>query len=109
MKIGKKISLSFLITATILTTVVMSIIYIVVKSDLKKVIFHHLTTAVESRGKHIETFLNDQVEVVELMSSDTIFIELLSTTKGIPEYNRKIDKANRRIKGLLDTRLCLGR
>jgi len=97
MKIANKISLSFLITAIILTTVVMLSVYIVVKSNLKEAIFQHVMTAAESRSNHIETFLEEQEAEVHLLSTGPLFMEILSSNKDNPEYHKKFERANNRL------------
>ena len=89
MKIANKISLSFLLTAVVLTTAVLSVIYTMVRVDLKEEIVDRLMTAVMSRANHMETLLGEYKQTVELMSSETSFKELLNSEKDDPEYGRK--------------------
>ena len=100
MKIGNKISLSFLITAIILSTVVMLIIYTVVRNILGQTIHEHLMTTTQSRAHHIETFLNGHRHTVEMLASEVILKELLSTGKGTPGYNQELNTVNRRTRNL---------
>ncbi len=86
MKIGQKISLSFLMTAIILTTVGLSISYTVVRNDIEKAIFAHLMTAAKSRADHIETVLKEHKDTVELLANDILLKNSLkSTVNNIPD------------------------
>jgi len=85
MKIAQKISLSFLMTGIILTTVGLSIIYTVVRNDIEKAIFAHLMTAAKSRADHIETFLKEHKEIVELLANEILLKNSLkSSVNNIP-------------------------
>jgi PAS domain S-box-containing protein len=97
MKISNKISLSFLITGIILTTIAASIAYTMFRNNMEKAILEHLRTTARSRANHIETFLEDHKQTTELVASGLIFQELLSTSKGTPEYNKKLEIVSSRI------------
>ena len=101
MKIANKISLSFLLAGIILTTAAASITYIVVRNNLKRSIFAHLRTTAQSRALHIETFLEEHKQAVELLADEIIFRELLSTGKDAPEYNECLERVNSRIKNVV--------
>jgi len=75
MKIARKISLSFLMTAIILTTVGLSIVYTVVRNDIEKATFYHLMTIADSQANHIETFLEEQKEKIELIRAHPLTLE----------------------------------
>ncbi|HEA68173.1 MAG TPA: hybrid sensor histidine kinase/response regulator, partial [Desulfobacterales bacterium] len=92
MKVANKISLSFLITAVILTSISISIVYIAVKNKFEEQIFDHLMTAAQSRANHLETFLEEQKEKVELIKVIPTFKELLITSKNNPAYNQKLEQ-----------------
>jgi len=68
MKIGNKISISFLITGAVLITVGGTIYYTISRNNLQNAIFAHLKTAAQSRAHHIETFLNIQKERIMQLS-----------------------------------------
>jgi len=101
MKIANKISISFFITAVIIFTITLSVIYMVVKNNLKESIHKHLQTAAESRAKHIETCLEEHKQSVELFASEIVFVEFLNTNRDTPEYSRRIEKTNSRMKKIL--------
>ncbi len=101
MKIANKISLSFLITAIILTTVAGSIYYTISRNNLQNAIFDHLATAAQSRAEHIETFLEVHRHVVELLAVGVIFKELLTTSKDSPEYNQRLKRVNNGIRNVI--------
>ncbi len=92
MKVANKISLSFLITAVILTFISITIIYITVKDKIEEQIFDHLMTAAQSRANHLETFLEEQKETVEQITVTPAFTELLITSKNNPAYNQKLEQ-----------------
>ncbi len=72
MKIANKISLSFLITALILTGIATTIFYTAVKRNLEKSIFDHLSTTVQSRAHHIETFIGEDKARLELLTESDL-------------------------------------
>jgi len=92
MKIANKISLSFLLTAVVLTTAALSVVYTMVRDDLKKEIVDRLMTAVMSRANHIETLVGEHKQALELLSAETSFMELLISEKNDPEYGRKFGR-----------------
>ena len=75
MKIANKISLSFLITTVILTTAALTVIYIMVRNNMEKSILDHLITAASSRANHVETFFKEHKTKVQLLASNTLFIQ----------------------------------
>ncbi|UCB57594.1 MAG: PAS domain-containing protein [Candidatus Omnitrophota bacterium] len=103
MKIANKISLSFLATAAILTTIAGSIFYNMAENSLKKEIYEHLKTTAYSKADHIETLLREdknrialmiQTDLVELALSSVLYNEAAS--KGIlkklnSELNRLVE------------------
>lgn len=97
MRIASKISLSLLVTAVILTTVAVTAVYRVVQSNLEKAIYAHLTTVAKSRASHIETFLEEHRQTVELLAAEAIFKELFSTAKDNLEYSRISNGAYKKI------------
>ncbi len=101
MKIAKKISLSFLLTAVIITTVALFIIYLTVSNNLKKSVLDHLTTAAKSRANHITILLKEHKHFVQLLSSDILLIEILNMSKDNPEYNKKRERVNRRLNAMV--------
>ncbi len=101
MKIAKKISLSFLLTSVVLTVVAVSIVYTIVRNNLEKSIFDHLVTAAESRANHIETFLEEHENLVQLLSTEILFMETLNSNKDNPEYHKKLESVNDRLKAVI--------
>ncbi|MCJ7579333.1 MAG: response regulator [Candidatus Aminicenantes bacterium] len=92
MKVANKISLSFFITAILLTSISISIIYITVKSRIKEQIFDQLISVAQSRAYHVESFLEEQKEEVELAKRNFAFKELLITPKNDPSYNQILEQ-----------------
>ncbi len=102
MKIANKISLSFLITALILTAIAAPIFYITAKKNLEDRIYAHLRTTAQSRANHIETYFKGHKQTVELLAQGVIFKELLSTSKEAPEYKQKLERVNKRINNVIE-------
>jgi signal transduction histidine kinase len=102
MKIANKISLSFLITALILTAIAAPIFYITAKKNLEDRIYAHLRTTAQSRANHIETYFKGHKQTVELLAQGAIFKELLSTSKEAPEYKKKLERVNKRINNVIE-------
>ena len=101
MKIANKISLSFLITALILTAIAAPIFYITAKKNLEDRIYAHLRTTAQSRANHIETYFKEHKQTVELLAQGVIFKELLSTSKEAPEYKQKLERVNKKINNVI--------
>ena len=94
MKIANKIRFSFFATALIIASIVMPIVYFVVKSDLKDAIYAHLVTTAHSRGQHIETYLAEHKEQTLIMADSFIIEDLLSALiKDSPDLARIMKKA----------------
>ena len=73
MKIANKINLSFSIVVVVLIGIALYTFYTVAKTNLEKAIHSHLSTTVQSRADHIETFLEgDKVRLMLLAESDLI-------------------------------------
>ncbi len=97
MKIGTKISLSFFVTAIIVTTVATPIFYLIGKSNLEDAIFSHLVTTAKSRTQHIETFLEMSKNSVMQLSKSVIFKNILRMSKQDPDYSKIFDMAIHRL------------
>ncbi len=97
MKIANKISLSFLITAVILTGIAAPIFYIIARRNLEDEIFSRLSTTARSRAQHIETFLETQKNAAAQLSQSAVLEELLSASKQSPDYTQRFDRAMRRL------------
>jgi PAS domain S-box-containing protein len=97
MKIANKISISFLITAVILTGIAAPIFYIIARRNLEDAIFSHLSTTARLRAHHIETFLETQKNAAAQLSQSVVLKELLSASKQSPDYTQRFDRAMRRL------------
>ena len=97
MTIRKRISVSFLVTAIAITVVCVGIVYTIVKHHLEDAIFAHLSTTAKSRAHHIETFLGEHASSVEIVATDALFPELLSTWTGDPLHRDLQVEANTRL------------
>ena len=94
MKIAPKISLSFLITALLLTGITVPIFYWTAKDSLQKAIFAHLRTTAKSRAEHVKTSLEDQKHEAELIAESYWLENAMETINnnhaGSPELIEKI-------------------
>ena len=98
MKIAVKISLSFLCTAIILTTVFAAIFYVIVRSSFLKTIDMRLDALVYSRARHIETYL-DMLEVSTNQLSKSVVLEnfLKANKKDAVAYKEAFETAEKRL------------
>ena len=83
MKIANKISLSFLVTAVVLTGLAAPVFYIVARKSLEDRIYAHLETTAQSRAHHIETYLEEHKIIVEILASDILLKNTLIEIIGI--------------------------
>ena len=98
MKIANKISLSFLITALILTGIAVPIFYTTARNNLENAIFEHLKTTARSRRHRIETLLETGKEAIKQLSESIVIERFLLTSKKDEDYNQKLNDAMRRLK-----------
>ena len=68
------------------------------KNDMKKEIFEHLTSTVQSREAHIQTFLDLQEQAVRQLSQSEILKQFLLTTKKDENYRSRLQKTNQRLR-----------
>ena len=97
MKITNKISLSFFIMAITLTGVVASISYMIARVSLQKAIFGHLSTTVQSRAYHVETFLAVNKEAIKQLAQSIVIKRLLMTDKEDTTYEQRFNDVMHRI------------
>jgi len=90
MKIANKISLSFFITALVLTGVCSPVFYITARNSLKDRIYAHLETTAQSRAHHIETFLVGHKKKVEIMADSALVETALETIVGRESDSTKL-------------------
>ena len=104
MKIANKISLSFLITALVLTGITAPISYVIIKSNLEGAIFEHLKTTAQSRAQHIKTFLKQRKVKVELMAESFLIGTILEAiARRGPDSATYVKEANSELKKILKT------
>jgi PAS domain S-box-containing protein len=82
MKIANKISLSFLVTAVVLTSIATPVFYITARKSLEDRIHAHLETTVQSRAHHIETYLKEHKGKVEIMAGSAVVENVLEAFKN---------------------------
>lgn len=95
MKIANKISLSFFLTAVVLAIIAEAVVFVVVRNDIKQVIIRHLNTAVQSRARHIEAFLEENKTKVELMADSFLLESALkpvdANSSDLPEAIKSVE------------------
>ncbi len=82
MRIANKISLSFLLTAVVLTSFAATVFYITARKSLEDRIQAHLETTVQSRAHHVETYLKEHKGKVEIMADSAVVENVLETFKN---------------------------
>ena len=98
MKIANKISLSFLITALILTIIAGTVFYLIAKDSLQKAIYNNLATACCFRSDNIKTYLKMlEASVGQLSKSLTLMDFLKISDKESPERNEAFEAAMKRL------------
>ena len=99
MKIANKISLSFLITALVLTCIAVPLIYIIVEKNIETAIFSQLEATAQSRAKHIETFLKMQKEKILQLSQSIVLRRFLRADEEDTNYAKNFDTAEKKLDG----------
>ncbi len=92
MKIANKISLSFLLTAVVLTSIAAPVFYITAKKSLEDRIHDHLETTVQSRAHHIETYLKEHKRKVEIMADSAVVENALEAFKNKRSISTELTK-----------------
>ncbi len=103
MKIANKISLAFLATGIILTTLAGSIFYLIARSSLQRAIYAQLDSAIRSRKNHIETYLEMLKLSVGQLSQSVVLENFLKTDKESLKKNEALELAMQR---LISTKLA---
>ena len=85
MKIAQKISLSFLLTALILTGITAPLFYNLFSVSLKNSIYEHLKTTVQSRQHHIETLLRSYAHNTKVLATTYSFTNLFNENEDRAE------------------------
>ncbi|MBU1895068.1 MAG: cache domain-containing protein, partial [Candidatus Omnitrophica bacterium] len=102
MKIAKKISLSFLVTAIIIVSVVGPALYVIFSNILKDSIFAHLSTTAQSRRNHIETLLREYEHAGKMLALSTSFKNVFNENL---DYDQRMEAALNKIETVLDTHM----
>ena len=92
MKIANKISLSFLLTAVVLTSIAAPVFYITARKSLEDRIHAHLETTVQSRAHHIETYLKEHKGKVEIMADLAVVENVLEAFKNKESISKELTK-----------------
>lgn len=99
MKIRTKIFLIMLLLVMVTGTAIIVVNHITTRNMTKKYIYDHLSTAAESRAKHVETFLKSEEEAIKQLSESIVIERLLLADRDDPDYSRKYDDVIWRLKG----------
>jgi signal transduction histidine kinase/PleD family two-component response regulator/HAMP domain-containing protein len=99
MKIQTKIFLIMLLLVMVTGTAIIVVNHITTRNMTKKNIYDHLSTAAESRAKHVETFLKSEKEAIKQLSESIVIERLLLADRDDPDYSRKYDDVIWRLKG----------
>jgi len=97
MKIANKINFAFFIVVVLLMGVSMLIFHAAAKSNLEEAIFAHLSTTAQSRGNHIETFLEANKESIKQLSKSIVIEQFLLAGEQDADYGQKLNNALRRL------------
>jgi PAS domain S-box-containing protein len=98
MKIGEKISLSFLVIALILVSGFAASFYMIARSNLQDAIFSHLTAVCSSRAHHVRTFLHMEKDSIVQLSESVVFEDFLKADSQDADYGKRFDAVVRRLK-----------
>jgi len=83
-KIFSIIFILILVTGIVATTTS----YIVSKQMIEDEIYHHLENTAISRAHHIETLLDEEIELIKILATDTVFIDALTTENFTPAIQK---------------------
>lgn len=103
MKIATKISLSFLIIVTLLTSVITVVFYTVFKKNLTEEITTRLAVTARSRQKHIETYLKMLESSASELSKSTILEAFTRINEDDPNWKATYNLTMTRLKRTKDT------
>ncbi len=91
MKIQTKITNIILIMLSVTAAIAITITGIVSKDMIKKEIYNHLEDVAISRAYHIETLFIEHQDIVEILSTEKIFIKALTTdTQSLASIHQRI-------------------
>ncbi|MBN2373799.1 PAS domain-containing protein, partial [bacterium] len=90
MKIGRKISLSFIIIMMIIFSCSASVIYIEARHNLKSSIYSNLLTAIQTRSVHIQSVLDDYMENCKITASEITSLDTADNHNNVYQINSKI-------------------
>jgi len=99
MKIAQKISLSFLLTALILTGITAPVLYDLFKVSLKHSIYEHLKTTIQSRQHHVETLLRAYRHNVSVLATTYSFTNLFNENE---DREARLARATEKIKNFME-------
>lgn len=98
MKIRIKMILVFFITTSLLIGIAGFIFYGFSRNELKKLIYAHLETAINSKAKHVKTFLKMKKNCTEQLAESIVVKHLLFIKKENLHYRDELDIAIERFK-----------
>lgn len=104
MKIRTKIFWSAFIPGAILIAIAIIIFFRVSANNLESQIKSHLQTVANERAEHIETFLTQNEDAVNLLTKGFTFKRFLSTDKNSPEYEEFREETTQRLLDIVNTK-----
>ena len=91
-------SLSFLITAIVLTIAGATLFYINARDSLKEKIFSHLQTTAVLKAEHIKTLLKSSKNSIKQFSKSVVIKQFLQADKEDEDYDKKLNSVKERLK-----------
>lgn len=88
MKIQTKISSIIFIFILITGIVATTASYIISKHMIEHEIYHHLESSALAKAYHVETLLNEEVELVKTFAMDTVFTDIFTTKNLLPAIQK---------------------
>jgi len=101
MKIRTEVLILLLLAILITGGVVTAASATISKSASSNQAYNHLEATTQSRAKHIETFLEDAKETLEILTTSFIIKNFLTTSKEDAEYAAQCEVANARLNSML--------
>ncbi|MCK4852280.1 MAG: HAMP domain-containing protein, partial [Candidatus Omnitrophica bacterium] len=109
MKIGRKITVSFLMAGLMIAGIAVPVTYITARDIIKRSIFAYLSTTAASRAAHVDTFLETSKEAILQLSKSIVVERFLSTGKKGEDYDRnqgtgtyRLNNTNTHLKRIYD-------
>ncbi|MCX6723501.1 MAG: hypothetical protein NT094_05600 [Candidatus Staskawiczbacteria bacterium] len=89
MKIGTKITFSFLLIVGLIVGIISVIISIQILSAMESQAYDNIKNINSIKAAHIETFLNSEKEIISSLAASSVFRQFLKTPVSSPDYNNQ--------------------